>query len=54
MGVQDSESALAQVRWINAVVVASIKSHNQGAFAKRGCEVVKKTGVGIANFLAWD
>lgn len=47
-----SASELAQVRGINAAVVASIKGHAYREFAERECEKVEKAGVKVVNFLA--
>ncbi len=52
LALKASESELAQVRGINAAVVASIKGHAYREFAERECEKVEKAGVKVVNFLA--
>jgi DNA processing protein len=49
-----AETELAQVRGVNAAVVASIKSHDYREFAERECASVEKGGVRVVDFLATD
>lgn len=48
------ESELAQVRGLNAAVVASIKSHDYRVFAGRECEAVEKAGIRVVDFLSGE